>query len=152
VAIQPHGAIVVVGTSGSHAVVVSYTSRGRLDARFGRGGVVPVDFPGLQSSLGIDLALQPDGRIIIVGQTLTAVARLKSDGSFDRGFGSGGTVLPGSLPAIDNQAAAVALQSDGKIVLAVVRFLRTARREATLLLSATTPTEAWTSASAAAGS
>jgi hypothetical protein len=53
-----------------------------------------------------------------VGQTLIAVARLKSDGSFESGFGSGGKVLPGSLPASDHHAAAVALQADGKIVLA----------------------------------
>jgi uncharacterized delta-60 repeat protein len=66
----------------------------------------------------MDLALQPDGKIVIVGQTFTAVARLNSNGTFDSGFGSGGKVPPGSLPAIDNNAAAVALQSDGKIVLA----------------------------------
>jgi uncharacterized delta-60 repeat protein len=118
VAIQPDGGIVVVGASDSHAVVVRYASSGTLDASFGSGGVVPVDFPGLQSSAGMDLALQADGKIIIVGQTLTAVARLNSNGTFDSGFGSGGKVPPGALPAIDNNASAVALQSDGKIVLA----------------------------------
>ena len=118
VAIQPDGKIVVIGASGSHAVVVRYRSSGKLDARFGHGGVVTIDFPGLQSSLGVDLALGPDGKIIVMGNTLTAVARLNSDGSFDRGFGAGGKVPPDSLPAIDTQAAAVALQSDGKIVVA----------------------------------
>ena len=120
VAIQPDGKIVVVGASGSHAMVVRYRSSGRLDARFGDGGIVTIDFPGLQASLTprLDLALQPDGKIIIMGQTLTTLARLKSDGRFDRGFGTGGKVPADSLPVIDSQAAAVALQSDGKIVLA----------------------------------
>jgi len=69
------------------------------------------------------LALQPDGRIVLIGTATVdpenedvAVARLMPNGSLDRTFGSGGRSLV-SFQQID-AGSAVALQSDGKIVLA----------------------------------
>jgi uncharacterized delta-60 repeat protein len=74
------------------------------------------------------LALQPDGKILVAGSAVTstgaadyAVARLNADGSADASFGAGGTALvplsfsPGA-PAFPG--GAIALQSDGRIVLA----------------------------------
>jgi uncharacterized delta-60 repeat protein len=56
------------------------------------------------------LALQPDGKI--VAATQGGLVRYHADGSYDAGFGDAG-VAPSSLPY-----AAMALQSDGKIVVA----------------------------------
>jgi uncharacterized delta-60 repeat protein len=121
----------VVGTSGfSQTVVLRYTSRGALDERFGNGGVVEVDFPGQPpaTSQGVGVALQRDGKIVVAARAFSgsdperhldfAVARLNPDGSFDDGFGTGGRVTTGLLPAMDGGPWAIVIQLDGKIVLA----------------------------------
>lgn len=63
-----------------------------------------------------DLVLQPDGKVIIVGNFTTVagsarnrVARLNADGSLDTGFNPGA--------GADDLVSAVALQSDGKVLI-----------------------------------
>src|SRR5262249_53663986 len=64
------------------------------------------------------IALQSDGTILAVGRSGTdvALARYMPDGSLDATFGSGGRVVT-NLGSTD-VARAVAVQSDGKIVIA----------------------------------
>ncbi len=86
---------------------------GDLDPTFGTGGIVTSSF----GATGNDMALQPDGKIVVVGQQSDgwAVSRFNADGSPDTSFGSGGE------QALDlgsgTTAAAVAIQSDGKVVV-----------------------------------
>lgn len=70
-----------------------------------------------------DLALQPDGKIVVVGSTFKskdaaafAVVRYNANGSLDSTFGTGGktTIALGA----NDLATAVAIQPDGKIVVA----------------------------------
>ena len=76
---------------------------------------------------GRDVAIQPDGKIVVVGScpggvpTTFSVLRYLADGNPDQDFGIDGTVnvsfdAPGS--PTDERAAAVAVQPDGKIVVA----------------------------------
>jgi uncharacterized delta-60 repeat protein len=129
VALQPDGRILVAGdaphASGSDDTdfaVIRFSQDGRRDKRFGEGGVARVDFFGLGERAS-GLAIQDDGRIVVVGTTMRrsithepAVARLRSDGSLDRSFGGNGKVALESPSTLDG-ASAVLLQPDGRILV-----------------------------------
>jgi uncharacterized delta-60 repeat protein len=94
-----------------------------LDLSFGTGGKVTVDFAGLQDQAKA-MVLQPDGKILVAGNTYTslnkndfAVARFNANGTLDSSFGTGGKVKVDFGGRYDF-AKAMALQPDGKIVLA----------------------------------
>lgn len=128
VAIQPNGYIVVVGearTDRDGASVISlarFTPNGALDASFGVGGKAVTQIG--EDSGARAVAIQPDGKIIVVGYSYSplfrgrdfAVVRYNPDGTLDPTFGGGGAVLT-DFGGID-EANAVALQLDGKIVVA----------------------------------
>jgi len=82
---------------------------------------------GLRSEEALAVAVQPDGKIVVVGYTAIpnvppaprlpdtfALARYNSDGSLDASFGAGGKVSG----SVNGRAFAVAIQGDGKIVVA----------------------------------
>jgi uncharacterized delta-60 repeat protein len=136
VAVQPDGKVVVAGMSSgvdtANFVVARYTSAGVLDTSFGNGGQASVWFNlGAESFEGATgVVIQPDGKIVVVGTASSirhssdfALARLNADGKLDSSFGNNGTVLTsfGSSNSnfrVDAAASAVALQRDGKIVVA----------------------------------
>src|SRR5439155_1103104 len=94
---------------------------GDLDPSFGAGGQVLTDFGGGDGARA--LALQADGRIVVAGRSCPstcdfALARYNPDGSLDPSFGSGGGVLTEFAGGGD--ASALAVQSDGKIVVAAL--------------------------------
>src|SRR5262249_34585970 len=70
VAIQADGRIVVAGdkyTGNSWDFALArFDTDGTLDANFGSGGIVTTDFHGDYDSAR-SLAIQPDGRIVVVG-------------------------------------------------------------------------------------
>jgi uncharacterized delta-60 repeat protein len=85
-----------------------------LDASFGGTGKVAAAFGGDESAM----LLQPDGKIVIVGGAGNfVVARYNVDGTLDGGFGTAG-VATTDIAGGSDRAHAVALQSDGKIVVA----------------------------------
>ncbi|MFE2328154.1 calcium-binding protein [Streptomyces sp. NPDC059385] len=127
--VQPDGKIVTVGdgyfdeTSGDF-VLVRYNSDGSLDTSFGGGdGIVTTDFD-INNDEARALALQPDGKIVAVGGSTSiagvgawASARYNSDGSLDTTYGDGGRALiDPDVDTIDT-AQAVAVQSNGALVL-----------------------------------
>ena len=64
------------------------------------------------------MALQPDGKIVVLGRTnpeFGALARLNSDGSLDQGFGSGGYAIDQRILGLTS----VGVQPDGRIVAGV---------------------------------
>src|SRR3954471_15264941 len=99
--------------SGARAAV------GDLDPSFGNGGMITTDF-GTRDDYGHSVAIQPDGKIVLVGQSgvyplfHSAVLRFMPDGSFDQSFGNGGSVVA-ELDSGGDELIAVALQPDGKI-------------------------------------
>jgi len=125
VAVQRDGKVLVAGprrgpAGGSRALVARYLTNGRLDRSFGSGGVVTFGF-GVRVSDARDLAVQPDGRIVVAGLAGDdfAVARVSPDGTLDQTFGQGGRVTTDLGAAVDPDGGeAVALQPDGKIVVA----------------------------------
>lgn len=79
VVLQPDGKIVVAGTDGDGFAIARLTPGGALDPTFGTGGRATVNFAGVDVAHG--LALQPDGKIVVVGATGSdfAIARLLGD-------------------------------------------------------------------------
>jgi uncharacterized delta-60 repeat protein len=134
VALQPDGKIVVAGWTediffaGADFAVARYNPDGRLDAGFGTGGKVTTSFGAFGCATGV--ALQPNGKIVVAGNTTDAVggedfalARYNANGGLDAGFGTGGKVTTDF--GGDDFANGVALQPDGKIVVAGATFLTT---------------------------
>ena len=126
IVIQPDGKMVVAGYSGSALnqkfAVVRYNVDGTLDNAFGSNGRVTATMgPGWGGAS--DIALQSDGKIVVVGFTGTlttsyfAIARFTADGSFDSTFNGNGKQYTAITPFHD-QATAVAIQSDGRILVA----------------------------------
>ena len=118
-ALQADGKILVTGGN----VIGRYTSTGQLDPSFGSGGMAP-----LASAAATGIALQSDGKILITtgigGPTQLnaaplfpqavagSLARYSTNGSLDITFGVSGQA------ACVASAAAIAVQGDGKIVVA----------------------------------
>jgi uncharacterized delta-60 repeat protein len=122
VAAQPDGKIVVAGNEKENAVVLRLLPNGEPDPGFGAGGkvttVVPTGFSGFRA-----VTLQPDGRIVAVGEAKGAttadflIARYNSDGSPDGSFGGGDGVELVPVGALSDQASAVAIGLEGKIAV-----------------------------------
>jgi len=117
-ALQPDGKIVLAGGSSFRVALARYNPNGGLDATFGMGGMVISDFGGGESAAAI--GLQHDGKIVVAGGPRSAtfvVARYNPDGRLDLPFGIGGMVAT-DFGGGTSQATALALQADGKIVVA----------------------------------
>ncbi|MDT4897393.1 MAG: hypothetical protein QOH25_2470 [Acidobacteriota bacterium] len=138
--VQADGKIVAVGRAQLRVRILQaqdpnfqlarYTSTGALDTSFGANGLVATDFPSNSDDFAFAAALQTDGKIVVVGQTGAhfsqissadtrfAIARYNANGTLDTtGFGSGGLVTT-DFGTTHDTAFAVAIQSNGKIVVA----------------------------------
>lgn len=126
IAIQSDGKIVVVGATSNGTNndlgMVRYNSDGTLDTGFGTNGIVTT-VVGTSDNPGYGIAIQSDGKIVVAGYAhigLTddfAVLRYNSNGTLDTGFDTDGVVTT-AIGAASDVANSVALQSDGKIVVA----------------------------------
>src|SRR5215831_9343154 len=139
VSVQPDGRIVAAGYTEIGACLFNgleqpcfdfalarYNSNGTLDASFGMGGRVTTDFAG-PNDQAESVAVQPDGRIVVAGAAGRftnrgfdfALARYNTNGTLDTSFGTSGKVTTDFAGADDvpSEPSAVALQSDGKIVV-----------------------------------
>lgn len=93
---------------------------GGLDPSFGTGGILTVRAGGADS-LANDVAIQPDGKIVLAGFASNdlAVVRLNPDGSPDTSFGNAGSVVENAVGTNSEDIAdAVTIQPDGKILVA----------------------------------
>jgi uncharacterized delta-60 repeat protein len=124
VAIQPDGKIVVAGFSdnGSDFVfaVARYNTDGTLDNSFSADGKATTALG--TDSRGYSVVIQPDGKIVVAGRSEVAspdfaLARYNSNGTLDSSFSADGKVTTAIGSSID-EAFSVAIQSDGKIVVA----------------------------------
>ena len=128
VLIQPDGKTLVAGYDNSgHFVLARLNDNGSLDTTFGGSGKVDTVFGGtVSSSLAHAIALQSDGKIVVAGEALVsgyydfAVARFNADGSLDTTFDSDGKLTTSIYSSGTEVAHSVAIQSDGKIVVAGV--------------------------------
>ncbi len=139
VAQQADGKVVVAGYheegASTNIVVLRVNADGTLDQGFGtaddgtENGIVNISL-GDGNDVARDVALQADGKIVVVGDSVAAdgssniiVARLNADGSVDEGFGQSEDGTPNGFVATslgngDDKANSLVLQADGKIVVA----------------------------------
>jgi uncharacterized delta-60 repeat protein len=154
-AIQSDDKILVVGTRVNnpdphYVALTRFTADGLLDTTFGsaNGTVLINTHPGTGSysgDNGADVAVQPDGKILVVGSTAIKgcgdepdklfgrglLIRLNEDGSLDTTFDGDGIVkfnasaifdvipwnLSETVPCTGNYIKSVKIQPDGKIVV-----------------------------------
>ncbi len=119
IALQADGKIVsLINREPSELVIARTNANGTVDTGFGNNGSV-VLFNAGTSSRGYAVAVQPDGKIVAVGNNSTdlIVARLNTDGSFDTTFDDDGK-LSTTFNGEGLLARSLNLQTDGKIVVA----------------------------------
>jgi len=129
-ALQPSdGRIVATGFVGGPTAVppgpktgtlIRYATDGTPDPSFGVGGVAQAHLGDVQEAF-FGLLLKPDGKLVAAGNAgfadafgLELLAGYNSDGSLDTTFGTAGFVPTASF----RYASGMALQTDGKVVLA----------------------------------
>jgi len=136
VVVQPDGKIIAAGvarpsSSWDDVAVTRFNTDGSLDLSFGdpdalspglRLGYVVTTITTSNTLYTRDVALQPDGKILVSGnyyvnRYIGFVVRYNPNGTLDSAFGSGGIVIlnfkkPAASPHYD-----VAIQADGKIVI-----------------------------------
>ena len=123
--LQADDKIVVVGSAGSDFAAVRFEADGDPDPTFGGGdGHVTTDFElgtggFLGAEFGRDVALQADGKIVVVGQSEgdrnLGVVRYDSGGNLDGSFDDDGIMTIDYFGAFDS-GSDVVVQPDGKIV------------------------------------
>jgi uncharacterized delta-60 repeat protein len=134
VAIQADGKIVAAGGRFSNEVkerfaLARYDPSGALDPTFGGDGRVVTGFAGDAFASGV--AIHTDGKIVAAGRLTPfrgdgskfALARYNTSGAPDPTFGGDGKVTTGFDPR-GASANGVAIQADGKIVVAGTHFPR----------------------------
>ncbi|MBI5777996.1 MAG: hypothetical protein HZA49_00880, partial [Planctomycetes bacterium] len=125
IALQPDGKILIAGlsdTTGNYSfTIVRYNTNGSLDTAFDTDGVVTTTI-GSSNAESYTMALQPDGKIVIAGYSYSGVsdiftlARYNTNGALDTTFDTDGIVT--TTIGILSYARAIAVQADGKIVVA----------------------------------
>jgi len=139
IATQADGKVVVAGYheegASTNMVVMRLNADGTLDQGFGtaedgtENGIVNISL-GDGNDVARDVAIQSDGKIVLVGDSVVAdgstniiVARLNTDGSIDESFGQSEDGTPNGFVATslgdgDDTANAVVLDGEGRIVVA----------------------------------
>jgi uncharacterized delta-60 repeat protein len=131
-ALQSDGKIIVVGSSYIDYVafgVARFDTNGSLDDTFGSYGTVRTYLNGSNAAndVAYSTAVQTDGKIVVAGKThylfnyaQFGVVRYKANGTLDSTFGTNGITrfFINAGDGLDDVCHAVALQKDGKIVLA----------------------------------
>ena len=93
--------------------LIRYNPDWSIDTTFGAVGLIRIDGGDFSDDYVSSITLQPDGKIIIVGETGSgsALLRYRPDGGLDTAFGLGGKII--SLSGI---GGVIELQADGKIL------------------------------------
>ncbi|EMR00937.1 delta-60 repeat domain protein [Cesiribacter andamanensis AMV16] len=132
IALQPDGKIVVAGHEHANRragfALARYLPDGSVDKNFGdsKTGTVITEFEGINDQ-GTSLALQENGKILVAGEAYRGghldfiLARYNKNGKLDPSFGKDqavkGLVLL-DFNGADDRSGAIAVQPDGKIILA----------------------------------
>ncbi len=128
VALQSDGKIVIAGGCGRDAIRIDfcalrYLPNGALDPSFNTNGTVQTIL-GVRDSEARAVAVQPDGKIVLAGfceismnRPAFCAVRYHPNGDLDLGFNGTGKVTT-TIGLTGDEARAMALQPDGKIVLA----------------------------------
>lgn len=128
IVVQPDGKFITAGYIASNASIIRYNQNGTIDSSFGNNGIVTTNYGGLSASAN-DVTLQPDGKIILAGQTSFldsrridfALARFNINGSLDTSFGNNGytTVdFAGDTYSPNDSIKSIKILPDGKLIVA----------------------------------
>jgi len=123
----PDGRIVMGGQASENCAVSMLFPDGSIDTSFGVAGVLQLDFDNSNDTdeSCYDLVIQPDGKIIIVGDfdngsniDIMAI-RINTNGTLDTSFSGDGYAFVDFGLSTDSKdlGRGVALQADGKIVI-----------------------------------
>lgn len=125
IAILPDGKILAVGqaidAAGIRFLLLRFHADGSLDDGFGTGGAALVGVGG-GTSAGFEVAVQPDGKILVGGysndgvQDNMTILRFHPDGSLDNTFDGDGVVVT-NIGNDDSRGYVINLTPDGKIVV-----------------------------------
>jgi len=132
VLIQSDNKILVGGRSSLTGGNLSFSlarmnSNGTFDNTFGTGGKVTTSY-GTEGFEALSGALQPDGKIVVVGNAFinvslgtsqVAVVRYNANGTLDTSFDTDGMVFTQISAANEDFGKVVKIQQDGKIIIAV---------------------------------
>jgi len=127
VALRPDGRVVTAGRTTIDSVpqmaVFQYKTDGSLDLDFHWNGKGALAFNSLPSAAHA-VAVDAEGRVVLAGYVTNSggseefgIVRLLPDGSYDPAFGTGGWAIT-DFAGGNDQANAIAIQPDGKIVAA----------------------------------
>jgi len=135
-AVQSDGRLVTAGASSNSKgsryqfALVRYNTDGSLDTTFNKKGIVTTTIGSFDDE-AFALAIQPDGKLVAAGYSNTgslanpvnvfALVRYNADGSLDTTFNTTGIVTT-AIGAFDDEAFALAIQPDGKLVAAGISF------------------------------
>ncbi len=120
--------------SNNDFAAVRFNSNGTLDTAFGTRGKTLIDF-GVGNDIVFGIAVDASGKMLLGGHAVypnsipsgagfdAALIRLKSDGKIDTTFGTGGKVIRLNNDESTDYFSSVAVQTNGKIVLAGQRSL-----------------------------
>ncbi|VTR96211.1 na-ca exchanger integrin-beta4 : Na-Ca exchanger/integrin-beta4 OS=Trichodesmium erythraeum (strain IMS101) GN=Tery_1772 PE=4 SV=1: Calx-beta: Calx-beta: Calx-beta: Calx-beta: Calx-beta: Calx-beta: PKD: PKD: HemolysinCabind: HemolysinCabind [Gemmata massiliana] len=140
--VQPDGKVLIgldSTVSGATWAIARTNADGSLDTSFGTGGVVHTNFPSSTDGHADGIAVQSDGKIVVVGKVTGGgnngdwgIARYNSDGTLDTTFGTtiGGTNLRTGVKRINFLSAGgnggwaydVLVQADGKVLITGSKF------------------------------
>lgn len=131
IALTSEGKIVVAGTSNPDFAIIRYNTNGTLDTSFSQDGKLK-DYPHAYAgnTTYTSTAVQSDGKIVVAGTADTgagdhfALARYNTDGNLDTTFSQDGKQTT-DFGFDDEQSDAMAIQSDGKIVVAGTAYSNT---------------------------
>src|SRR5262249_39917419 len=128
VAIQADDRIVVtlptIPWSGYGLALARLNPDGTPDTSFGSGGIVVTPAPAFKNDRAQSLTIQPDGKIVVAGVTFGPMGQFlverynAADGSLDTSFGTGGRAVSTGLNLDLDHKVDVALEPDGRIVVA----------------------------------
>jgi uncharacterized delta-60 repeat protein len=140
VALQSDGKILVTGWAVASTKLLTdyafatarFNDNGTLDTTFGSGGIVITNIKTATGNSPAEdrataVAVQADGRIVVAGFSEQganiytedfAVVRYNPNGSLDSTFGSGGIAVTPNFGGGQDIANGLAIQSDGRIVVA----------------------------------
>jgi uncharacterized delta-60 repeat protein len=128
--------IVIAGVTGTGTktdmFVARFLTTGRPDTTFGTAGKTKIDFGSSKTDGAVGLVVQKDSKVVVSGYSgsvaslsmAAALARLRSNGTLDTTFGSGGKVAATTGLGLGTfeVGARMAQQADGKYVVAVTRL------------------------------
>jgi uncharacterized delta-60 repeat protein len=121
------GRLVVANyTTRENFTLVRYTNLGALDNTFGTSGVVDLRLNAGDNAVPYAVKVLPDNTILVAGWTWGStkdfcLLKLLEDGTPDLSFGTNGWVVT-DFGSGHDEARSMAVQSDGKIVLAGIAF------------------------------